>query len=201
MVDFRAYSQLNTISRFTTGSTPNATLTTVIYCNQAVGNDEYSIYGLSCGEFMGYPSQYVLNGSDYFFLYPTGDSRYYSDVILYALENTDTNDLILSSNFPLVENLVLNQNYTYRGILGECSAGSDPLGDGTFQPLWAYQNIAATPAWHVYTVTTADKTAYDADTSTWEYLGIPCYVRDVSLSPTSAPSFSPTAAPSEAPSM
>ena len=174
-VESRAYSQLNTISRY---STSNSTLTTVIYCNQYVGSDKWSIYGISCNEFASWPSAYALDGIiDYFYLYPTGDNRAYSDVILYGVESVIDGDFILSSNFSEIEDLVKNGNYAYRGILGECSSDLDPLGDSSFIPIYEYLNIDnPSTEWHIYTTSIAEKNNYDTMPASWQDLGIICYV-------------------------
>ena len=175
--DTRLYSELNTISRYRQPDPANASLPTLIYCNQFVGDDKWSIYGISCHEFGGWPSEYTLDGGKdaNFYLFPIGDSRPYSDVILYGVESLSKDDLILSSNFSRIENLVLNQNYTYRGIIGECSSDPDPLSDGSFKPIYEYLNIGSDPR-HVYSISIAEKNNYDTDPANWQDLGIRCYV-------------------------
>ena len=142
-----------------------------------MGDNEWSIYGISCYEFALWSAGYTLIGGSakYFYLYPTGDNKAYSDVILYGAENVIDDDFILSSNFSLIENLVINGNYVYRGILGECSSDSDPLSDGSFIPIYEYVNIKnpAKPK-HIYTVSIAEKNNYTAS-SDWQDLGISCY--------------------------
>ena len=176
--DIRLYSELNTISRYALGTPTNNSLTTVIYCNQFVGDDKKSIYGISCHEFGGLPSQHQLDGNDeYFYLYPIGDNRPYSDVILYGVENVNDDDFKLSSNFSLIEHLVSNENYVYRGILGECSSDPDPLNDSSFKPIYEYRNIISPSSpWHVYTIIESEKNKYDNRSADWQDLGIPCYV-------------------------
>ena len=70
----------------------------------------------------------------------------------------------------------MNENYTYRGIMGECSSNADPFNDGSFQPIYEYLNIEKTNPWHIYTISNDEKSRYDNRTSHWQFLGVLCYV-------------------------
>ena len=170
-IDYRLYSQLNTISRYSNGNS-------TVYCNQFVGNDQWSIYGISCYEFEPWPSEYMLQGGSdtYFYLYPTGDNRPYSDVILYGVQNSINDDFILSASFLTIENLVSNDDYVYRGILGECSSDPDPLNDGSFVPLYEFLNVEdSSKPQHIYTISLDEMNNYTMSAD-WQDLGISCYV-------------------------